>query len=50
MMTWALETTLWIAVTVVICIAIWGVNWANITIAAGISLAVSLLIGNSWRS
>lgn len=49
-MTWVLETLLWAIVTVAVCVAIWGFFWQNILIALGISVAVSLLIGNSWRS
>jgi len=48
--TWIFETLLWSIVTVAICVAIWGFNLPNILIALGISVAVSLLLGNSWRS
>ncbi|MGY3569120.1 hypothetical protein [Vibrio paucivorans] len=47
---WLLETTLWAVVTVAVCVAIWGFSLPNILIALGISVAVSLLLGNSWRS
>lgn len=50
MATWILETLLWAAVTVAVCVAIWGFNATNILVALGISVAVSLLIGNSGRS
>ena len=48
--TWILETLLWAIVTVAVCVAIWGLNMTNILIALGASVAVSLLLGNSWRS
>ncbi|WP_298445407.1 hypothetical protein [uncultured Ferrimonas sp.] len=48
--TWLLETLLWAAVTVAVCVAIWGANLPNILMALGISVGVSLLFGNSWRS
>ncbi|MGF1682965.1 hypothetical protein [Photobacterium minamisatsumaniensis] len=48
--TWILETLLWSMVTVVVCVAIWGFTLPNILIALGISVGVSLLLGNSWRS
>ena len=48
--TWILETLLWAIVTVAVCVAIWGLNMTNILIALGASVAISLLLGNSWRS
>ncbi|MGF1787329.1 hypothetical protein L4D00_16150 [Photobacterium swingsii] len=48
--TWILETVLWSVVTVAVCIAIWGFSLANILIALGASVAISLLLGNSRRS
>ncbi|PTP27107.1 hypothetical protein CWO07_20245 [Vibrio splendidus] len=48
--TWILETLLWAVVTVAVCVAIWGLYLPNILIALGVSIAVSLLLGNSWRS
>ncbi|MEZ9701281.1 hypothetical protein AB4455_13690 [Vibrio sp. 10N.261.46.E12] len=48
--TWILETLLWAVVTVAVCVAIWGFNLPNILIALGVSVVVSLLLGNSWRS
>ncbi|MCF7502961.1 hypothetical protein [Vibrio sp. L3-7] len=48
--TWVLETLLWAIVTVAVCVAIWGLYLPNILIALGVSVAVSLLLGNSWRS
>ncbi|MEZ8503629.1 hypothetical protein AB6D08_20160, partial [Vibrio splendidus] len=48
--TWILETLLWAVVTVAVCVAIWGLYLPNILIALGVSVAVSLLLGNSWRS
>lgn len=50
MATWILETLLWALVTVAVCVAIWGVTITNILLGLGISICVSLLIGNSWRS
>lgn len=48
--TWLLETLLWAAVTIAVCVAIWGFSLINILVALGISIGLSLLIGNSWRS
>ena len=50
--TWILETLLWAVVTVAVavCVAIWGLYLPNILNALGVSVAVSLLLGNSWRS
>ncbi|MEZ8411988.1 hypothetical protein AB6C71_04470 [Vibrio splendidus] len=48
--TWILETLLWAVVTVAVCVAIWGLYLPNILIALGVSVAVSLLLGNRWRS
>ena len=48
--TWILETLLWAVVILAVCIAIWGGSLANILLALGISVGMSLLIGNSWRS
>lgn len=50
MSTWILETILWAAVTLAVCVAIWGATLPNILIALGASVGVSLLFGNSWRS
>ncbi|MGR5095949.1 hypothetical protein [Vibrio maritimus] len=50
MKVWILETLVWAAVTVSVCVAIWGVNTINILSALGISVAVSLILGNSSRS
>jgi hypothetical protein len=50
MKTWILETLLWSLVTVAVCVAVWGFYLSNILLALGISVGVSLLIGNSWRS
>lgn len=50
MSTWILETLLWAIVTVAVCVAIWGLSLTNILIALGASVAISLLLGNSWRS
>lgn len=48
--TWILETLLWAIVTVAVCVAVWGFTLPNILIALGISVGISLLLGNSWRS
>ncbi|WED24404.1 hypothetical protein L3Q72_16125 [Vibrio sp. JC009] len=48
--TWILETLLWSLVTVAVCVVIWGISVANILIALAISIGISLLVGNSWRS
>ncbi|MCG7587277.1 MULTISPECIES: hypothetical protein [Photobacterium] len=48
--TWILETLIWAMVTVAVCVAIWGLSTANVLIGLGLSVAISLLIGNSWRS
>jgi len=48
--TWILETLLWVVVTLAVCIAIWGFSLSNILLVLGISVGMSLLIGNSWRS
>lgn len=50
MSVWILETVLWALVTVVVCITIWGVFIGNIVLTFGISVGVSLLLGNSLRS
>lgn len=48
--TWLLETLLWAVLTIAVCVAIWGFSLINILVALSISIGLSLLIGNSWRS
>ncbi|WP_170111227.1 hypothetical protein [Photobacterium sanctipauli] len=50
MKTWLLETLIWAVVTMMVVGAIWGFTLPNLGLSVGISILVSLFIGNSHRS